>query len=80
VTDSGEVLVSYESQGRWAVVRLDRQNKRWQSVETGTGAPTMLWGTEGDQIVGRRGGLTETSSFSNLWNSGAVAAVDDLVP
>jgi hypothetical protein len=68
LTSDGETLVScfYPDNRSWAVVRLDAQNKQWIPVTSGQNPPVHLYGSDGNQIVGKHGGPPGSFRFFTL--------------
>jgi hypothetical protein len=66
LADSGEVILSTDYNGTWAVMRLDSADNRWVEIESGTSNPVLVYGSDGDLIVARRGGTTGDFKFFQL--------------
>lgn len=66
LTDSGNVILGTESNGKWAVLSLNHGSDRWVEIESGTANPVIVYGADGDSVVAWRGGLTGDFKFFQL--------------
>jgi hypothetical protein len=67
ITDGGDTFLSYQLGVKdWAVARLDRQGRQWEPVESGSGKAILVYGADGDHLVGHHGGLSGDLKYFRL--------------